>query len=106
MTEINKLVRDKIPEMIRNDGETPITRILSEAEFRHELIKKLKEECNEIAGSTTSIDTLRELADLIEVIRALAKLENKSLENLIALANQKLKTHGGFDERIFLERKL
>ena len=42
----NKLVRDKIPAKIKNNGEVPYTRVLSDEEFRIELEKKLLEECN------------------------------------------------------------
>ena len=45
-----------------------------------------------------------ELADLIEVIRSLAKLENKTLEDITALADEKKAKRGGFDEKIFLEK--
>jgi len=43
-----KLVRDNIPDIIKNNGEIPITRILSNGEYKFELEKKLLEECNEV----------------------------------------------------------
>ena len=49
---INKLVRDKIPEIIKNNNETPITRILSDEEYKIELEKKLYEEYQEVLESS------------------------------------------------------
>ena len=49
----NKLVRDNIPNIISNDNEIPITRILSDDEFKTELYKKLSEECKEVLNSKT-----------------------------------------------------
>ena len=48
----NKLVRDKIPEIIKNNNETPITRILSDEEYKIELEKKLYEEYQEVLESS------------------------------------------------------
>jgi len=49
-------------------------------------------------------DRVEELADMIEVIRALAKLENKTLEEVIEVANKKSEKRGAFDKKIFLEK--
>ena len=104
---INELVRDKIPEVIENNGEIPVFRILrDDNEYRIELMKKLKDKSSELAMTTNSIEVLQELADILEVIRALAKLESKSFENVVALAAQKQAFRGGFDKRIFLERTI
>ena len=100
----NKLVRDNIPNIIENKGGIPVIRVLGDTEYRLELLKKLSEECGEVAAATTSIDILQELADVLEVIKALAKFENKSLDNIIALAAQRESTRGAFEKRIFLER--
>ena len=99
----NKLVRDKIPEIIKNNNEEPLIKILSNEEYKIELEKKLLEEYNEVIEST-SIDRIEELADMIEVITALAKLENKTLDDVIQIANQKREKRGGFDKKIFLEK--
>lgn len=100
----NKLVRDKIPTKIENNGEIAITRILNDEEYRVELYKKLKEECTEVVESKTSMDTLEELADVFEVIKSIAELENKSIDDIIEIANQKRLKRGGFEKRIFLEK--
>lgn len=99
----NKLVRDNIPNIIENKGETPITRILNGEEYQKELEKKLHEEYLEVLAATKD-DRVEELADMIEVIRALAKLENKTLEEVLTIANQKNDKRGAFTNRIFLEK--
>lgn len=98
----NKLVRDKIPEIIRNNGEIPKTRILNDEEYKKELELKLYEEYKEVIESN-STDRLEELADLLEVINALANLENKDLSDIIEIANNKSEKRGAFKEKIFLE---
>lgn len=105
-TVYNKLVRDRIPEIIKNNGEEPITRILSDEEYRIELEKKLLEEYKEVLAANTSEERIGELADILEVLRALAGLENKSLEEIIELANKKAEKRGAFKDKIFLEKTI
>ena len=99
----NKLVRDNIPNIIKNNGEKPITRILTNEEYKQELEKKLYEEYQEVLESSGE-DRIEELADMLEVIKALAKLENKDLEDIINIANQKNSKRGSFNDKIFLEK--
>lgn len=54
--------------------------------------------------SSEGTERLEELADMIEVIRALAKVEGKTLEEIVSLADQKRDKRGGFDKKIFLEK--
>ena len=84
----NKLVRDKIPEIIVGNGGEPFTRILDEDEYKVELETKLMEEYNEVLLATSE-ERVEELADMLEVITALAKLEGKSLEDVIEVKNKK-----------------
>ena len=100
----NKLVRDNIPDIIMEKGETPVTRVLSEVEYRVELETKLGEEYHEVLGTTTSDERIEELADMIEIIISLAKLENKSLDEVIAVAFKKRLKRCGFDRKIYLEK--
>ena len=74
----NKLVRDKIPEIIKNNGEEPIIEILNDIDYKKELEKKLYEEYLEVIESS-GLNRLEELADMLEVIKSLAALENKEL---------------------------
>ena len=99
----NKLVRDKIPEIIEGKNETPVTRILNDGEYKLELEKKLYEEYKEVIESSGE-DRLFELADMIEVIKSLALLSGKTLEDIIELANGKRNKRGGFEKKIFLEK--
>ena len=100
----NKLVRDKIPKIIQENGEKPITRLLENNEYKEKLEKKLLEEYNEVLKTKNSEERIEELADMIEVIISLAKLENKSLDDIIKTANKKREKRGGFDRKIFLEK--
>ena len=99
----NKLVRDNIPSIIESKGETPITRVLSDEEYKKELEKKLNEEYNEVLGASGN-DRLEELADMVEVIKYLAKTEKSTLEEVVAIAQEKSNKRGAFEEKIFLEK--
>ena len=97
----NKLVRDKIPDIIRSNGEEPITRILSLEEYKLELEKKLQEELNETLQATGN-DRIEELADMLEVMTSLAELEGKTLDDIIKTRNEKKEKRGGFQKKLYL----
>ena len=99
----NKLVRDKIPEIIVGNGGEPFTRILDEDEYKVDLETKLMEDYNEVLLATGE-ERVEELADMLEVISSLAKLEGKSLEEVLEVKNKKCDKRGGFEKRIFLEK--
>ena len=100
----NKLVRDNIPDIIHSNGENPITRILSNDEYKKELERKLYEEYQEVLNTTNSKDRIEELADMLEIIISLAKLEDKSLDDVVEVAKVKRLKRGGFDKKIYLEK--
>jgi predicted house-cleaning noncanonical NTP pyrophosphatase (MazG superfamily) len=98
----NKLVRDRIPEMIEADGHHAVTRILDRRSYRAALLAKLGEEAREAQGA--SADELPgELADVWEVLQALLSTLPMTWQELQALAASKRAERGGFKERIFLE---
>lgn len=99
----NKLVRDKIPNIIKEKNETPVVKILDDLEYKEALEKKLYEEYQEVIEASGE-DRVEELADVLEIIKALAKLENKTLEDVIKVANKKVDKRGAFEEKIFLEK--
>ena len=99
----NKLVRDNIPSIIESKGETPVTRVLDDDTYKVELEKKLNEEYQEVLAASGD-DRVEELADMVEIIRSLAKLEGKSLQEVVEIADVKSKKRGAFSEKIFLEK--
>ena len=98
----NKLVRDKIPEIIEKSGEKAIIKILEDNEYRASLIEKAKEELWEVKTAESIDETKKELADLLEVVRALSEYNGFSLSQIIEEADKKASERGGFSERIFL----
>lgn len=97
----NKLVRDKIPEKIRNNNEIPIIKVLNDKEYKEALITKLLEEYNEVIKAEGE-EILEELADMLEVIEALANVENKTFNDIMKLKEIKKEKRGGFSEKIYL----
>ncbi|MBO6242230.1 MAG: nucleoside triphosphate pyrophosphohydrolase [Butyrivibrio sp.] len=95
----NKLVRDRIPEIIENDNKRCDIRILDDAEYLAMIDAKLDEELAEYHKD----QNLEELADILEVVYAAAKARGYSIEELENLRKQKADKRGGFDKKIFLE---
>ena len=101
----NKLIRDNIDEIINNNGkgEVAVTRILSEEEYKLELLKKLEEEYNELVAAINSgilEDIVEESADVIEVIRAINK---DDLRDVMTKLEDKRDKRGGFSKKKYLE---
>ncbi len=97
MESYNKLVRDKIPEILDQKGVTYEKRVASPEEYRAELIKKLREEIMEFEV----VGDMGELADVIEVTEALKRLPE--YENVEEIRQKKLEERGGFVKRIILK---
>lgn len=96
----NKLVRDRIPELVREEGKIPLWRTAGEEEYRLLLREKLWEEVREFVHTGKE----EELADILEVVRALAERQGVGMEELTALAAEKRRQRGGFKRRIVLEK--
>lgn len=95
----NKLVRDKIPEEINKNGDRKANyRILENEEYLKELDKKLFEEAHEFIEE----HSFKELADLIEVVSAIMKANNISLEDVEKARKIKSEKKGKFENRIYL----
>jgi len=96
----NKLVRDKIPEVIKEKGGTPITHIATPQEFDQKLREKLQEEVTEFLASNNP----EELADILEVVYAISERSGTSTGALEAIRKKKSDERGGFQDGIILER--
>ncbi|GAB1809268.1 nucleoside triphosphate pyrophosphohydrolase [Priestia megaterium] len=102
MPTYNKLVRDKIPTIIEQSGKTFKSRVLQREEYQNEPIKKAKEELREYIEAPTHQDAIEELADLLEVMHALAAVHGTRPEQLEKVREEKAKERGKFDDRIYL----
>lgn len=102
MAIYNKLVRDKIPEIIKNDNKKCTTRILDHEDYVVELKKKLAEELEEYQEAHSDKDALEELADILELLHALAATHGASIDYVEEVRREKAQMRGGFKERIFL----
>lgn len=95
----NKLIRDKIPEIIKAAGKQSVVEVMSEEEFLEALDCKLEEEMAEYQADKS----LEELADLLEVMYAVAKARGYSVEELESVRKEKAEKRGSFEKRLRLK---
>jgi len=98
----NKLVRNRIPEIIKNAGKTSNTRNLSKIEYEAKLKKKLIEESKEVESATSREDLINELVDVKELYHAIIRLYDIDEQEIEAHRIEKNEKNGSFDKRIFL----
>lgn len=95
----NKLVRDKIPEIIEKNGLKAEIEILDDRKFEESLKEKLKEEIEEYFES----NEIEKLADIYEVLEAILELKGLSYEKIFEMKNKKNREKGSFKKRFFLK---
>lgn len=95
----NKLVRDKITEIIEADGRVAKYKILDDNEYRQELNKKLQEEVKEYLED----NNVEELADIVEVIYGILNSMNVSIKEFEKIRINKQEKRGAFEKKIYLE---
>ncbi|HOC34830.1 MAG TPA: nucleoside triphosphate pyrophosphohydrolase [Ruminococcus flavefaciens] len=99
MKEYNKLIRDKIPEIIEAAGKQCIVEVMNEEEYLEALDAKLNEELAEYQADKS----LEELADLLEVMYAVVRARGYTTEKLERVRKQKAEKRGGFEKRLRLK---
>jgi predicted house-cleaning noncanonical NTP pyrophosphatase (MazG superfamily) len=97
----NKLIRDRIPEIIRADGKQARVEEMDEPEYRQALLEKLVEEAVEAAQASQD-ELSKELADLHEVIDAILVAWDIPREDVLALKEERHQQRGGFEKRLKL----
>jgi predicted house-cleaning noncanonical NTP pyrophosphatase (MazG superfamily) len=102
MPTYNKLVRDKIPQIIESKGKKFSAKVLNDEDYIKYLKEKAYEEMDEYCAAETDGEAVQELADLLEVIRALATHHGSSIEEVEAVRIDKAEKRGGFQEKVFL----
>jgi predicted house-cleaning noncanonical NTP pyrophosphatase (MazG superfamily) len=96
----NKLVRDKIPQVVKQDNKVPFTHVASVEEVKPLLLRKLIEELDEFTATPNE----EELADILEVIDGIAHAFNLDMDKVLTVKADKLAKRGGFKDRIILEK--
>jgi len=91
-----KLIRDKIPEILKQKGENPEIRKADDSEYYELLTKKLVEEAKEFAFDKNT----EELVDILEVVYAIAKINNITPEELENRRRAKAEERGSFNKKL------
>jgi predicted house-cleaning noncanonical NTP pyrophosphatase (MazG superfamily) len=100
----NKLIRDKIPEIIEKDGGKYKIRVLGNEEYKKELLKKIVEEAKEVSdASGNKKEFTKELGDVLEVIDYLVDVFDLNKEEIEKVRQERKGLRGGFDKKLFLE---
>jgi predicted house-cleaning noncanonical NTP pyrophosphatase (MazG superfamily) len=99
----NKLVRDKIPDIIRADGRHPIITVLTGERLNEALQAKLIEEYNEYLEADTPQEKLVELGDMLEAVFSLAHQLGMHEHDLLQLCLKKREQHGAFSKGYYYE---
>lgn len=95
----NKLIRDRIPEIIKKNNDIPITHIADDEEYWNKLKEKLKEEVDEFLKESTE----EELADILEVVYAISDYMKIGKEKLEQVREVKAQKRGVFKKKIVLD---
>ena len=100
---MKKLVRNKVPDLIKKSNRTPVTRVLQMEEFRNALKEKIFEEVEEFFTADDQRQRVEEMADILEVLKSLCETHAIFIGEVINVAKNKREKRGDFSEKIFLE---
>ncbi len=104
MKKYDKLVRDNIPSIIKEDGKECITKILNDEEYELALRKKLIEEATELFEAKSIEEKVYELADIYEVIEYILMVNKIDKRKVDIMRIKKNMQKGSFEDKIFLEQ--
>ena len=105
--EYPKLVRDRIPEIVKaKTGKDIDQRILDDKEFLEYLLKKLIEEATELQYAEQKGNTVEELADIFEIIEELMKIKGLTMDQVGEVQAEKREKNGGFLKKILMLKKV
>lgn len=99
--KVDKLIRDKLPDIMRGKGIVVHERMMEQEEFIARLKEKLIEEAKEANDTQTKNELAEELSDILEVVYTLAQASGLSLEEIEKIRQNKREFKGGFDSRIY-----
>jgi predicted house-cleaning noncanonical NTP pyrophosphatase (MazG superfamily) len=99
----NKLIRDKIPQIIQKSGLKSKISKLNNKQYDSSLKEKLLEESMEVKKAKNKAEILNELSDIMEVTNSIAKNYHITIEEVEKHRRKKLAERGGFDKRLFLK---
>lgn len=102
MITYNKLVRDKIPQIIEASGKQCAVRVLDKVEYDLALKAKMKEELEEFLGADSYDKQMEELADLLEVVYSFVQSKGAEVDELEQIRNRKQDERGGFTKQLEL----
>ena len=97
-----KLVRDKIPEVIKKSGGDFETYKLAKKEFEKELLKKVGEESDGLLTAKTKEELISEMADIVEVIEEIKRFKKITSQQVENARKANFRRKGGFKKRLFL----
>lgn len=100
---MGKLVRDKIPDIIRASGRTPRVTTLAAGAYLPALHDKVREEVDELIATTTTESLVEEAADVLEVLQTIAHQYGATLADIVNAAHRKRAEAGGFGKRLWLD---
>ena len=102
----NKLVRDRVPEIIKASGKQVIVKQLNQAEHFEQARLKLYEELKEYEDTNIDEECLEELADILELAYELGRMHGASCDEMNTIREEKRERKGGFEKGLFLEEVL
>ncbi|MBI2268569.1 MAG: nucleoside triphosphate pyrophosphohydrolase [Candidatus Blackburnbacteria bacterium] len=99
----NKLIRDRIPEIIKKNNAVPKVSELNDDQFKIALKEKLVEEAKELLEAKTDEEILNELSDVLQLLESIALNNNTTIVEVEKQKEKKKIERGGFERKLFLE---